>query len=132
MSFLHVHDCFLFMILVYCHIHPKSIKLIHKIMTDFGLLCTKSHNQSNASRKNPLIRIAINSIIRGFTVILLLLIPYILCFSAAKNAFVSFTITPLNANNAIIFGIAISPLKISAIVHTALTVMYGPINTARM
>ena len=31
--------------------------------------------------------------------------------------------TPLNANSAIIFGIAIRPLKISAMVHTALTVM---------
>ena len=38
------------------------------MMTDFGSLCTKSHNQSNTSKKNPLIRIAVNSIIRGFTV----------------------------------------------------------------
>ena len=49
-----------------------------------------------------------------------------------KKSFVSFATTPLNAKRAIIFGIAISPLKISAIVHTALTVMYGPINTAKM
>ena len=31
-----------------------------------------------------------------------------------------------------IFGIAISPLKISAMVHTAFTVIYGPMNTASM
>ena len=30
------------------------------------------------------------------------------------------------------FGMAMSPLKMSAMVHTALTVMYGPISTARM
>ena len=57
---------------------------------------------------------------------------YILCFSALKNALVSFATTPLSANSAIIFGIAIRPLKISAIVHTALTVMYGPMNTAKI
>ena len=38
----------------------------------------------------------------------------------------------VNVNNAIIFGIAINPLKISAIVHTAFTVIYGPMNTAKM
>ena len=77
----------------------------------------------------------LNSTIRGFSVFCYLLrfmFLYIWCFFASKNAFVSFTTTPLSANNAIIFGIAISPLKISAMVHTALTVMYGPINTARM
>lgn len=58
--------------------------------------------------------------------------PYILCFFAAKKSLVSLTTTPFNANSAIIFGIAISPLKISAMVHTALTVMYGPINTAKI
>ena len=36
---------------------------------------------------------------------------------------VSLTTTPLKAKMAIILGIAISPLKISAIVHTAETVM---------
>ena len=41
-------------------------------------------------------------------------------------------ISPLNAKSAIMFGSAIRPLKISAIVHTAATVMYGPINTARI
>ena len=89
-------------------------------------------------RKNPLTGISVpRSEDSQFFIILLihyflLSALYILCFSAAKNAFVSLTITPLNTNNAIIFGIAISPLKISAIVHTALTVIYGPINTARM
>ena len=48
---------------------------------------------------------------------------YILCFFCSKKSFVSFTTTPLNANNAIIFGNAINPLKISAIVQTAETVM---------
>ena len=37
---------------------------------------------------------------------------------------------PERAKMAIIFGIAIRPLKISAMVHTADTVIYGPINTA--
>ena len=36
---------------------------------------------------------------------------------------VSFATTPPNANKAIMFGIAISPLKISAIVQTAATVI---------
>ena len=58
--------------------------------------------------------------------------PYILCFFAAKKSLVSLTTTPFNANSAIIFGMAINPLKISAMVHTALTVMYGPINTAKI
>lgn len=55
--------------------------------------------------------------------------PYILCFFAAKKSLVSLTTTPFNANSAIIFGIAINPFTISAIVHTADTVMYGPKNT---
>ena len=57
---------------------------------------------------------------------------YALCLPALKNSFVSLATTPLKANMAIILGIAIRPLKISAIVHTALTVIYGPINTARI
>ena len=61
-----------------------------------------------------------------------LLFYFSMCFFAAKKLFVSFTTTPLKANSAIIFGIAIRPLKISAIVHTALTVMYGPIKTAKI
>ena len=40
-----------------------------------------------------------------------------------KKSRVSLTTTPLKAKMAIILGIAISPLKISAIVHTAETVM---------
>ncbi len=40
-----------------------------------------------------------------------------------QEALVSFTTTPLNAKSAIIFESAIRPLKISAIVHTAATVM---------
>lgn len=40
-----------------------------------------------------------------------------------KNLFVSATTTPLRAKIAIIFGIAMRPLKISAMVHTADTVM---------
>ena len=39
---------------------------------------------------------------------------------------------PLNAMRAIRFGIAMNPLKISAIVHTADTVRKGPIRTASM
>ena len=52
-----------------------------------------------------------------------------LCF--LKTLLFPLTTTPLNANSAIIFGRAISPLKISAIVHTALTVIYDLINTAK-
>ena len=37
---------------------------------------------------------------------------------------------PLKYIRAIIFGIAIRPLVISAIIHTAATVIYGPMNTA--
>ena len=40
--------------------------------------------------------------------------------------------TPESAMSAIMFGIAMSPLKMSAMVHTAATVMYGPMNTAAM
>ena len=46
-----------------------------------------------------------------------------LMFLGFKKLFVSFTTTPLKANMAIIFRIAIRPLKISAMVHTALTVI---------
>ena len=53
-------------------------------------------------------------------------------FSFAKYAFVSDTTTPLREIKAIKFGNAISALKISAMFHTASTVMYGPINTARI
>ena len=44
-------------------------------------------------------------------------------FNPSKYTLVSATTTPLNATSAIRFGIAISPLNISAMVHTALTVM---------
>ena len=53
-----------------------------------------------------------------------------ICFLILKNLCVSDAATPLSANMAIIFGMAIRPLNILADVHTALTVMYGPINTA--
>ena len=40
--------------------------------------------------------------------------------------------TPLKTMSEMQFGIAISPFVMSAIVHTAEIVMYGPIATARM
>ena len=55
---------------------------------------------------------------------------YKFCF--ARYCFVSATITLLNNTIAIRLGTAINPLKISAIVHTAETVINGPINTQIM
>lgn len=59
-------------------------------------------------------------------------LSYSYFLSLSKYFLVSAAHTPLNAIKAIKFGMAIKPLKISAIVHTALTVMNGPINTAKM
>jgi len=55
---------------------------------------------------------------------------YNLPFNFFKYCFVSLATTPLRAKSAIMFGNAMHPLKMSAIVQTALTVMYGPMNTA--
>jgi len=52
--------------------------------------------------------------------------------SLFKYSLVSFATTPDNARSATMFGSAISPLKISAMFHTAATVMYGPMKTAAM
>ena len=53
-------------------------------------------------------------------------------FFLRKYAFVSRATIPFNASSAIRLGNAIKPLKISAIVQTAETVIYGPMNTARI
>ena len=126
-------------LIIFYFIQTQSFLIIHQSLparlTDIHNLYSPSvHSQIISRQKNPLTGILTpQSEDSLFSIILLrFIILYILCFFASKNVFVSFTITPLSANSAIIFGIAISPLKISAIVHTALTVIYGPINTARM
>ena len=50
----------------------------------------------------------------------------------SKYDFVSLATMPLKAMSAIRFGMAMNPLKISAIVHTADTVRKGPMRTASM
>ena len=51
-------------------------------------------------------------------------------FCRSKYSLVVLAMTPDRASKATMFGMAISPLKISAIVQTAATVRYGPMNTA--
>ena len=59
-------------------------------------------------------------------------VPYEKLIPFEKYFFVSLTTTPFRTIKAIKFGSAISALKISAIFHTAATVIYGPINTQMM
>ena len=53
-------------------------------------------------------------------------------FHPRKIIFRFFDHQLLSTSSAIRFGSAISALKISAMFHTAATVIYGPINTARI
>ena len=50
----------------------------------------------------------------------------------ARNVFVSFATIPERRISAMRFGNAIKPLKMSALVQTALTVRYGPMKIAKM
>lgn len=50
----------------------------------------------------------------------------------ARNVFVSLATIPERRMSATRLGNAMSPLKISALVQTALTVRYGPMKMAKM
>ena len=69
-------------------------------------------------------------VVRSFYSIKLLIVLHRLL--QPKYFLVSVITTSLNAHNAIRFGKAISPLKISANIQTADTVINGPIKTARI
>lgn len=84
-----------------------------------GMVSLRAHNKKNHPR-----------VIRGRLLSFMYYNLSLPCLS--KYDFVSLATIPLNAMSAIRLGIAMNPLKISAIVQTAFTVRKGPMRTASM